>query len=275
MGRGQAWGQGDLGILKAYIRANKGPKHIQGQHPEWPLPSIKKAVPKMKAGKEMNQYKGRPSAISGDAATTVASAVENRSLAQIQRQLSDQGVATNMAAVYGHLRSKVKERSVKKVKTFRLTTRNVERRKEWCLRMLDMLKLGGSKLRVAGRRPRGVSLDHVVWSDEKLFHQEGKRSAWVSCYGPSKRQQLASGSTELRFADVKSKGLMVSVGVSKATGIIGPFFVEANVKINGASYIQMLEDQFVPELVRYEKMLHEGLWLEDNAPAHKSGEVLL
>ena len=50
--------------------------------------------------------------------------------------------------------------------------------------------------------------------------------------------------------------------------------MEANVKINGASYVSMLEDQFVPELVKHEKVLNEGLWLEDNAPAHKSGEVL-
>ena len=100
---------------------------------------------------------------------------------------------------------------MKKEKTFRLTVRNVERRREWCRKMLDMLKFGGSKMRVAGKRPRGVCLEHIVWSDEKLRRQEGKHStqnarAWVSADGPSKRQLLSSGSKELRFADVKSKG---------------------------------------------------------------------
>ena len=56
MGRGPAWGEEDLQLLRAYAAAGKGPSYVKRHHEEWSLSSIKKAMAKINNGLLENRY---------------------------------------------------------------------------------------------------------------------------------------------------------------------------------------------------------------------------
>eukprot|EP00971_Amphidinium_carterae_P239019 4744817-Amphidinium_carterae.1 len=278
MGRGASWSDGDIGILEAYIAQGVGPTRIHQMHPAWSLDSIKKAVSRLKKGVEMNRYKGRAVKFTGVVAESAdASSSAGKSLKAMKAEAAEQGVAVHKTTIWRHL--KKTKKCVRKVKTFAISTVNKGARKAFCERTLARLHLGIGRVRTRGKQPVGLSLRHVVFSDEKLFRQlhspttQNSRS-WIPATTTKKAVAATTeGSEQLRMQCKRSPGVMVSCAVSLSTRILGPFFVDSNVKINGEVYVQVLENNYLPRLLANPEILQHGVWQEDNAPCHRSALV--
>ena len=90
---------------------------------------------------------------------------KDKSLAEMRRgTTTDFGVSFSRLSISRHLRTKLKKKSVKKVRTFRLRDINQKKRKAFCEQLLPRLKLG--KARVLSKSRPGIDVRSIVFTDE-------------------------------------------------------------------------------------------------------------
>ena len=92
----------------------------------------------------------------------------------------DFGVTLSRSTISRHLRTKLKKKSVKKVRTFRLRDINQKKRKAFCEQLLPRLRLG--KARVLAKCRPGIDVRRIVFTDEKFFRLEQddrKQGVWL------------------------------------------------------------------------------------------------
>ncbi len=112
----------------------------------------------------------------------------------------------------------------------------------------------------------------IVVGDEAAFHMNGKVNTWnVRNYAPR------GNAPDFHF-DVPHNlhKLTVWIGLVGDGHIIGPIFFDRNV--NGAAYLQMLNNDVTPNLVvRYDQQRNGAIphlwWMQDGAPAHRARAV--
>jgi len=107
----------------------------------------------------------------------------------------------------------------------------------------------------------------TIISDEAAFHINGRVNTW-------NMHQYALMNPNYTY-DVPNRRdkVMVWVALIGDNTIIGPYFFNQNV--NGASYLQMIDQFVVPKLVRrYGQGNHGSIprlwWMQDGAPAHRA-----
>lgn len=95
------------------------------------------------------------------------------------------------------------------------------------------LALGGGT-RVRSKSAQGISLQDIIFSDEKMFRLTGdpgastqNRRAWLDAK-ESKRKLLADGSTRVRLTKTSGigRGLMASCAIGLRVGVLGPNWIE-------------------------------------------------
>ena len=140
MGRGLAWTATTEARLKADLAAGLGTAAIAKKHC-WNVVSVRRAIRKVRSGASL-LTKGRRSKITETASDYIKEMSEkDKSLAQIRRgTTTDFGVTLSRSAISRHLRTKLKKKSVKKVRTFRLRDVNQKKRKAFCEQLLPRLK---------------------------------------------------------------------------------------------------------------------------------------
>ena len=148
---------------------------------------MQRAIRKVRSGASLLS-KGRRSKITETASNYIKEMSEkDKSLAEMRRgTTTDFGVMLSRSAISRHLRTKLKKKSVKKVRTFRLRDVNQKKRKAFCEQLLPRLKLG--KARVLAKCRPGID----VFTDEKFFRLEQddrKKRVWLDC-GTTKKVTL-------------------------------------------------------------------------------------
>ena len=115
-------------------------------------------------------------------------------------------------------------------------------------------------------------LSDVIIGDEAAFHMNGEVNSWnVRCYAENR-----NGARNFTY-DIPNdqRKLVVWVGLVGDNTIISPFFFHGNV--NEDSYLQMINNQVVPELQRYGRGRNGAVlrkwWFQDGAPAHRRRDV--
>eukprot|EP00971_Amphidinium_carterae_P104856 2076546-Amphidinium_carterae.1 len=204
MGKGRAWTAGEEQLLRAYIDQNKGPAFIVKQHPTWSLSTVKKAIMKLKSGKVLRNYKGQPGKFGVAQQDVVAAtlAASSSSLRTIASELQTQTGTSVCRSSVSRFMKRQGQRSVKKVRAFRLQAVHRERRLVFARTLLARLRL--TTRRVHGKCLPAARLAHIVFSDEKLFRQEKaghstqNERLWIK-KDDSKRALLQAGSRDLRM----------------------------------------------------------------------------
>jgi hypothetical protein len=101
---------------------------------------------------------------------------------------------------------------------------------------------------------------NTLWTDEAMFTLNGRINRIQFVYRAHENPHLHLSIPH------KTKGIHVWAGIH-SRGIIGPYFFEQSV--NGQSYLSMLQDYAVPQLMELENA-HEFFWQQDGAPPHWS-----
>ncbi|CAF4207689.1 unnamed protein product [Rotaria sordida] len=102
--------------------------------------------------------------------------------------------------------------------------------------------------------------DKIIWTDEAVFKLNGHVNRHNSIYWASENPKI-----DLE-RELNVPGISVWVGLS-SYGVIGPFFFSSTV--TGASYVQMLRDDFQPVIDNSPDM--NDFWFQhDGSPAHYS-----
>ena len=191
MGRGVAWTATTEARLKADLAAGLGTAAIANKHC-WNKVSVQRAIRKVRSGASLLTKGRRSKKITETASDYIKEMSEkDKSLAQIRRgTTTDFGVTLSRSAISRHLRTKLKKKSVKKVRTFRLSDVNRKKRKTFCEQLLPRLKLG--KARVLAKCRPGIDVRSIVFTDEKFFRLEQddrKKRVWLDC-GTTKKVTL-------------------------------------------------------------------------------------
>lgn len=117
-------------------------------------------------------------------------------------------------------------------------------------------------------------LHNLVIGDEASFSLNGKvNTQCVRLYAP-KNGEHPSFNFEKNSSREK---VNVWAGVCGNGSLLGPFFFEGN--INGRAYLEMINEQIVPALLRVYELPEIGAiqdiwWAQDGAPAHRNREVI-
>ena len=170
MGRGVAWTATTEARLKADLATGLTTAAIAKKHC-WNVVSVQRAIRKVLSGASL-LTKRKSYKIMETASSYIKEMSENdKSLAEIRRgTTTDFGVALSRSAISRHLRTQLKKKSVKKVRTFRLRDINQKKRKAFCEQLLPRLKLG--KARVLAKCRPGIDVRSIVFTDEKFFRLE-------------------------------------------------------------------------------------------------------
>ena len=177
--------------MKADLAAGLGTAAIANKHC-WNKVSVQRAIRKVRSGASLLTKGRRSKKITETASDYIKEMSEkDKSLAQIRRgTTTDFGVTLSRSAISRHLRTKLKKKSVKKVRTFRLSDVNRKKRKTFCEQLLPRLKLG--KARVLAKCRPGIDVRSIVFTDEKFFRLEQddrKKRVWLDC-GTTKKVTL-------------------------------------------------------------------------------------
>ena len=190
MGRGVAWTATTEARLKADLAAGLGAPAIAKKH-GWNKVSVQRAIRKVRSGASL-LTKAKSYKITETASNYIKDLSEkDKSLAEIRRgTTTDFGVSLSRSTISGHLRTKLKKKSVKKVRTFRLRDINQKKRKAFCEQLLPRLKLG--KARVLAKCRPGIDVRSIALTDEKFFRLEQddwKQRVWLDS-GTTKKATL-------------------------------------------------------------------------------------
>ena len=273
MGRGPGWSSDDLCKMQCYVADNVPPKEICRLNPEWKYPTVRKAYWKIKAGKPMNQYKGRPrTATTAEAVDAVKEAVNADPKASLS--VLARGAGLTRSSTYRLLREELELKSYRQCKVRKLQQSQKDARVTWCHRFL---------LRQMNRfhcKMRPLKLAHVFWSDEKIFRclststSTQNRRFW-SAEATKKAAVRANpvagslGMPKNRF----SPGVMVSLLVSQYAGAAQPHFVPLSTKLNSQGYCDLIEYYVIPQILATGLTLQDSEFQQDNAPSHASAHT--
>lgn len=107
-------------------------------------------------------------------------------------------------------------------------------------------------------------LQFLVFSDEAIFHLDGRVNKHNSRYWSKENPHWHQEET------AHTKKITVWCGIWRE-GIVGPFFFENSV--NGESYLQMLREEFLPELEQLHMQKENCIFQQDGAPPHYASTV--
>ena len=180
MCRSLAWTATTEARLKADLAAGLTTVSIAKKNC-WNVVSVQRAIRKVRSGASL-LTKRKSYNITETASSDIKEMSEkDKSLAEIRRGTTmDFQVTLSRSTISRHLRTKLKKKSVKKVRTFRLRDINQKKRKAFCEQLLPRLKLG--KARVLAKCRPGIDVQNIVFTDEKFFRLEEddrKQRVWL------------------------------------------------------------------------------------------------
>ena len=107
-------------------------------------------------------------------------------------------------------------------------------------------------------------LQFLLFSDEATFHLDGQVNTQNCRYWNSTNPNWTLERT------LQSPKVTVWCGIWRE-GVVGPFFFDNNV--TGDTYLQMMQDEFLPELEALHMQRHVCIFMQDGAPPHWSTSV--
>ena len=164
MGRSAGWTATTEARLKADLAAGLRTAASARKHC-WNVVSVQGAIRKVRGGASLLTKEKRSKNTETVSNHIKEMSEKGKSLAEILRgTATDFGVALSRSTISRHLRTKLKENSVKQVRTFRLREANQKKR------LLPRLKLGMARVLVKCRP--GNDVHSIVFTDEKFFRLE-------------------------------------------------------------------------------------------------------
>ncbi|XP_077511001.1 uncharacterized protein LOC144121701 [Amblyomma americanum] len=107
-------------------------------------------------------------------------------------------------------------------------------------------------------------LDFLMFSDEAVFHLDGQVNRQCTRFWSKNNPHF----THTRA--VNSPRTVVWCAIWRE-GVVGPFFFEDSVTAD--SYLRLLKERFLPELVEYHMQQRLCIFQQDGAPAHYASKV--
>ena len=166
--------------LNADLTAGLGTAAIAKKHC-WNVVSVQRAIRKVRSGASLLTKRKSYKIVETASSYIKEMSEKDKSLAEIWRgTTTDFGVTLSRSTISRHLRTTLKKKSVKKVRTFRLRAIYQKKRKAFCEQLLQRWKLG--KARVLAKCRPGVDVRSIVFTIEKFFRLEQddkKQRVWL------------------------------------------------------------------------------------------------
>lgn len=275
MGRGPAWSASDIALL-AQARADGLSAGRIHKKFGWPISSIKKMMKKVQLCVEA----GEPyptSSYSARAKTVVTDELVNKVKENVDenahksiREMHGEAGGPSMSSVYRAY--KARKTPFKQVHGQHLTPEHMERRKIFCMHLLQRIRAGRRGRSFVKCRP--LRLSQLVFEDEKFFRlvpNKASKHVWVDKH-LSKKEALRAMPTTMRTTSSQKQrlqGLMVSAALTSRT-ITSPTFVPPGLKIDGNGYVDVLKNEIFPKLQGSDESLDSLVFVHDSAPSHSS-----
>lgn len=103
--------------------------------------------------------------------------------------------------------------------------------------------------------------ESILWSDEAIFKLNGRVNRWNSVYWADENPHV------IMEEELNLPGVMVWCGVNQR-GILGPYFFDGNVLVNGERYVECLEELVLALEEDPRFAGRDIIFQQDGAPAH-------
>lgn len=176
MGRGCGWTLEEEIHLKGLLASGLGVTAIASQT-GWNLSTIKKAKQKVLGGIPLvytravrKTHNTVRNAEFVDSVRDILEQDKKQSLAQVRARLEEFGVSVSRSTIQRTIRQDLQKKSLKCIRGHRLAVASKAARLAWCSRvhMRASIHEGLRSFRLVGKL-RGLDLERVLWTDEKIF----------------------------------------------------------------------------------------------------------